>query len=117
MSLARGCCHCRRSVRVLSGADFGVLPTPSPELDYAPEAVSAHGRGQMYRMHPSLPSWEVLADDVSARNVPVSGSKRSYDYTVDEFFTDVKKRRVNPAYDTRTYSSTLFVASTDRSCR
>lgn len=33
----------------------------------------------------------------------VSGTKRSHDYTVDDFFTDVKKRRVNPAYDSRTY--------------
>ncbi|KAI0756324.1 hypothetical protein C8Q80DRAFT_1127939 [Daedaleopsis nitida] len=62
-----------------SGPDFGVLPTPSPELDYAQEAVSAHGRNQI---------------------IPVSGSKRSYDYaTMDEFFADVKKRRVTPAYD------------------
>ncbi|KAH9913335.1 uncharacterized protein BXZ73DRAFT_55548 [Epithele typhae] len=82
-----------------SGADFGVLPTPSPELDYASEAVAAHGRGQLYRVHPSLPTWEVLSDEVPARNMPVSGSKRSYDYAVDEFFSDVKKRRVTPAYD------------------
>ena len=55
----------------------------------------------MYRVQPQLPTWEVLAEDLQTRSVPVSGSKRSYDYTVDEFFADVKKRRVAPAYDPR----------------
>ncbi|TBU49317.1 hypothetical protein BD309DRAFT_986623 [Dichomitus squalens] len=82
-----------------SGADFGVLPTPSPELDYAREVAAAHGRNHMYRVQSQLPTWEVLAEDVQNRSAPVSGSKRSYDYTVDEFFADVKKRRVTPAYD------------------
>ncbi|KAI0660637.1 hypothetical protein C8Q70DRAFT_913315 [Cubamyces menziesii] len=81
-----------------SGADFGVLPTPSPELDYAQEAPGAH-RGQIYRIQPPLPTWEVLPEDVQGRSIPVSGAKRSYDYSVDDFFTDVKKRRVTPAYD------------------
>ncbi|RDX51859.1 hypothetical protein OH76DRAFT_1346022 [Lentinus brumalis] len=82
-----------------SGPDFGVLPTPSPELDYAPEAIAAHSRSQMYRVQPQLPTWEVLADELPNRSVPVSGSKRAFEYTVDDFFTDMKKRRVNPAYD------------------
>ncbi len=84
------------------GPDFGVLPTPSPELDYSPEAAAAHNRSQMYRIQQQLPTWEVLTDEFPHRSIPVSGSKRSYDYTVDEFFADVKKRRVNPAYDPRT---------------
>ncbi|KAI0699352.1 hypothetical protein C8T65DRAFT_659595 [Cerioporus squamosus] len=82
-----------------SGPDFGVLPTPSPELGYAPEAIAAHSRNQMYRVQPQLPTWEVLADELPNRSVPVSGSKRSFEYTVDDFFTDMKKRRVTPAYD------------------
>ncbi|KAI0778748.1 hypothetical protein BD413DRAFT_464858 [Trametes elegans] len=82
-----------------SGADFGVLPTPSPELDYAPDVATAHARNQLYRIQPPLPTWEVLPEDVHGRSVPVSGAKRSYDYSVDDFFTDVKKRRVTPAYD------------------
>ncbi|RPD65145.1 hypothetical protein L227DRAFT_571576 [Lentinus tigrinus ALCF2SS1-6] len=82
-----------------SGPDFGLLPTPSPELDYAPEATVAHGRSQMYRVQPQVPTWEVLADDLPNRSVPVSGSKRAFEYTVDDFFTDMKKRRVTPAYD------------------
>lgn len=32
-----------------------------------------------------------------------TGSKRSHDYNVDDFFTDMKKRRVNPSYDPRRY--------------
>lgn len=49
-------------------------------------------------LHQQLPTWEVLhADDA-----PVSaGSKRSHDYSVDEFFTDMKKRRVTPSYDSQ----------------
>ncbi|KAI0361001.1 hypothetical protein OH77DRAFT_1390558 [Trametes cingulata] len=82
-----------------SGADFGVLPTPSPELDFATDAPGAHSRAQLYRVQPPLPTWEVLPEDVQGRGVPVSGAKRSYDYSVDDFFTDVKKRRVTPAYD------------------
>ncbi|KAI9068703.1 hypothetical protein FKP32DRAFT_1587472 [Trametes sanguinea] len=82
-----------------SGADFGVLPTPSPELDYGQDAAAAHSRNQLYRAQPPLPTWEVLPEDVQGRGIPVSGSKRSYDYNVDDFFTDVKKRRVTPAYD------------------
>ncbi|KAI0828935.1 hypothetical protein BC628DRAFT_1315893 [Trametes gibbosa] len=82
-----------------SSGDFGVLPTPSPELDYAHEAAVAHSRNQLYRIQPPLPTWEVLPEDVQGRSVPVSGAKRSYDYSVDDFFADVKKRRVTPAYD------------------
>ncbi|KAI8995294.1 hypothetical protein BD414DRAFT_562156 [Trametes punicea] len=82
-----------------SGADFGVLPTPSPELDYAQDAAAAHSRSQYYRIQHPLPTWEVLPEDVHGRNAPVSGAKRSYDYSVEDFFTDVKKRRVTPAYD------------------
>ncbi|OBZ79846.1 hypothetical protein A0H81_01475 [Grifola frondosa] len=79
-----------------SGGDFGVLPTPSPELDYSAEPVSGT-RNHLYRQNP-LPTWEVLPEDISGR--PTQGSaKRSYDYSVDDFFTDVKKRRVTPAYD------------------
>ena len=103
-----------RSLNGAAGHDFGVLPTPSPELDYAPEAAIAHGRSQMYRVQPQLPTWEVLSDDIPSRNVPVSGSKRAFEYTVDDFFTDMKKRRVTPAYDPRTYANKHpFIHNTD----
>jgi hypothetical protein len=43
-----------------------------------------------------MPSWEVLHADGSATT---AGTKRSHDYGVGDFLTDVKKRRVNPSYD------------------
>ncbi|CDO73064.1 hypothetical protein BN946_scf185007.g118 [Trametes cinnabarina] len=85
--------------RFRAGADFGVLPTPSPELDYGQDAAEIHPRNQLYRTQPPLPTWEVLSEDAQGRSVPISGAKRSYDYGVDDFFADVKKRRVTPAYD------------------
>jgi hypothetical protein len=79
------------------GSNF-LLPTPSPEL--AP--AHHHYPNQSptiadVSLQSHLPSWEVLDQPVSA------GLKRSYDhdYSVDDFFTDMKKRRVNPSYDTR----------------
>lgn len=83
-----------------SGSDSSnfLLPTPSPEL--AP--AHHHYPNQSptiadVSLQSHLPSWEVLDQPVSA------GLKRSYDhdYSVDDFFTDMKKRRVNPSYDTR----------------
>lgn len=55
----------------------------------------------MFMPNQPVPSWEVLRHD-GPSGVPV-GSKRSHDYGsgVEEFFTDMKKRRVNPAYDPR----------------
>ncbi|KAK0500613.1 hypothetical protein EDD18DRAFT_1145129 [Armillaria luteobubalina] len=76
---------------------FGLLPTPSPEL---PHQVAHHvsPSDDLHMLHNQLPSWEVLRTD----DPPVSaGSKRSHDYNVDDFFTDMKKRRVNPSYDPR----------------
>ncbi|KAI0684747.1 hypothetical protein BC835DRAFT_1292265 [Cytidiella melzeri] len=80
----------------LSLPDFGVLPTPSPELQQSPIQYTAPESHDTYRMQPS---WEVLRSDGSSDNVP-TGGKRSFEaYAVDDFFTDVKKRRVNPSYD------------------
>jgi hypothetical protein len=56
-----------------------------------------------YRVHPS---WEVLRADGTSGSIP-TGAKRSFDaYAVDDFFSDVKKRRVNPSYDN---STSLFL--------
>ncbi|GJE86189.1 C2H2-type zinc finger domain containing protein [Phanerochaete sordida] len=77
-----------------SSSDFGVLPTPSPELQHSSIQYHAPEAHDPYRIQPS---WEVLRPDGSSGPVSGVGSKRSYDY--DEFFTDVKKRRVNPSYD------------------
>ncbi|KAF5368629.1 hypothetical protein D9758_002320 [Tetrapyrgos nigripes] len=83
------------------GSHFGLLPTPSPELvpapphHHHPHSRSHHRSDDLYMQN--VPAWEVLHSE------PVSaGSKRSHDdYSVDDFFTDMKKRRVNPAYDSR----------------
>jgi hypothetical protein len=76
--------------------DFGVLPTPSPELQHSSIHYQPVEHQDMYRIQPS---WEVLRADGTTGPASGVGSKRSYDY--DEFFTDVKKRRVTPAYDPR----------------
>jgi hypothetical protein len=45
-----------------------------------------------------VPQWEVLRTEPS---IP-TGSKRSHDFSgVEDFFSDMKKRRVNPSYDPR----------------
>lgn len=51
-------------------------------------------------MQQNHPSWEVLHDDGSSGAVS-AGTKRSHDLSVDEFVSDMKKRRVAPAYDPR----------------
>ncbi|KAH9065638.1 hypothetical protein EDB87DRAFT_863638 [Lactarius vividus] len=63
---------------------FGALPTPSPEV--------THQQTQ-------LPSWETLRPD--GASAPSTGIKRSHDYAVavEDFFQDVKKRRVSPSYN------------------
>ncbi|KAI0066432.1 hypothetical protein BV25DRAFT_1848850 [Artomyces pyxidatus] len=65
-----------------SANHFGILPTPSPE---------------MMHQQTQLPTWETLRSDGSA--APSTGAKRSHDYGVEDFFADVKKRRVIPSYD------------------
>lgn len=91
--------------------DFGILPTPSPELNHPMPhhhqysqsrdfwgAVGAVGGGAA-----SLPMWEVLRDDgTAALSSGAGGMKRSHDNVVEDFFQDMKKRRVNPSYDNRT---------------
>jgi hypothetical protein len=53
----------------------------------------------------TLPSWEVLRPEVSV------GSKRSHEYSVDDFFSDMKKRRVSPSYDPREFDCSLSTFS------
>lgn len=81
------CAHC---------VDFGLLPTPSPEMH--PLSIHhPHHTGHDGYID-SLPTWEVLRDEPAT-----AGMKRSSEYNidVDNFFMDVKKRRINPAYDHR----------------
>lgn len=96
-------------------ADLELLPTPSPEL--GPRGYSHHpSHHQHQQIHvsgyhpppqPQLPTWETLKPDGTTG--PAVGSKRGYgdldgvrgSYGVEEFFSDMKKRRVEPSYDIR----------------
>ncbi|KIY66018.1 hypothetical protein CYLTODRAFT_399407 [Cylindrobasidium torrendii FP15055 ss-10] len=80
-----------------NASHFGLLPTPSPELPHQ-LLQDAPSPDDLLLHQPPLPSWEVLQRE----EAPVSaGSKRAHEYSVDEFFTDMKKRRVMPSYDSR----------------
>ncbi|PPQ71128.1 hypothetical protein CVT24_009864 [Panaeolus cyanescens] len=93
-------------VVLTTGAHFALLPTPSPELGHPSAHHHPHhhhhhqSSHDMFMPNPShMPSWEVMRSESSS--VP-TGSKRAHDYNpVDEFFIDMKKRRVNPSYDPR----------------
>ncbi|KAG6866057.1 hypothetical protein C0991_009154 [Blastosporella zonata] len=72
------------------GSHLAILSTPSPELDHS---SIQHPHSHDHFLQNQQLSWENVQ--------PVStGSKRSHDY-IDEFFTDMKKRRMNPSYDSR----------------
>ncbi|KAF8973619.1 hypothetical protein BDZ97DRAFT_1775950 [Flammula alnicola] len=83
-------------------AHFALLPTPSPELGHPSAHPQSHhhhpSSHDIFMQSQSLPSWDVLRNDPGP--VP-TGSKRGHDYNVDDFFTDMKKRRVTPSYDPR----------------
>ncbi|KAH8835874.1 hypothetical protein DL96DRAFT_1702829 [Flagelloscypha sp. PMI_526] len=71
------------------------LPTPSPESSPAP---SSHRSRHSPDAYPQQPTWEILRDGMPPST---AGMKRSYDSSMDDFFTDMKKRRMNPSYDPR----------------
>ena len=79
---------------VLTAAHFALLPTPSPELAHAPAHHHHSSHEQPFIPNNQIPSWDVQS------SIP-TGSKRAHDYNVDDFFSDMKKRRVNPSYDPR----------------
>lgn len=82
--------------QLIIGAYFSLLPTPSPELLHPPAHPHSHHPSSAHDIYlQNQPAWE------ASRSESLIGSKRSYDYGVDNFFTDVKKRRVNPSYDPR----------------
>lgn len=87
------------STQFLTGAYFALLPTPSPELLHSPAHPLSHHPSEAHKIYlQNQPTWEAI------RTEPLVGSKRSHDYGVDDFFTDMKKRRVNPSYDPREYT-------------
>lgn len=99
--------HCHHSVIIVSfniieASHFGLLSTPSPELGHSSVHHPHHSSHEIFLHNQQLPAWEVLRSEGNT-SVP-TGSKRSHDYNVDDFFTDMKKRRVNPSYDPRKYT-------------
>lgn len=96
----------------MPGPEYGLLHTPSPEISEQaairyPSSDAPSSRVNLYQMqnHHQLPTWEVLTVDGTPNRTTGGGAKRTHDeYSVDEFFTDVKKRRVAPSYDPCTLS-------------
>ncbi|KAF9229060.1 hypothetical protein BS17DRAFT_722366 [Gyrodon lividus] len=82
------------------GSHYAALPTPSPELEHNTHP-SRHLPGSSYELflHNPVPSWEATKSSSQSTLAPIR-NKRSYDYGVDDFFSDMKKRKVNPSYDT-----------------
>lgn len=91
----------------------GSLPTPSPELPPAHHHIHRSPLREDLFGHSQISAWEFRSDPHA---VHVSaGSKRSHDhdYNVDDFFSDMKKRRVNPSYDPGIYFSSVHVVMLD----
>lgn len=100
------------SISLISFAEdgMGLLPTPSPEMMHA-AAYGAVAQSRVQAIDPydaNHPSWETLRSDGSSMPSTGAGMKRSHDYAVDDFFTDLKRRRLVPSYDSRK-SHHLFV--------
>ncbi|KAF8445743.1 hypothetical protein L210DRAFT_962830 [Boletus edulis BED1] len=66
----------------------------SPDLDQHPPRHVTSSTYDLF-LHNQVPSW----DAHKPQPIPPLRNKRSYDYAVDDFFADVKKRKVAPAYD------------------
>lgn len=83
---------------------FGPLPTPSPEVAHLHVCPCSYLLQDAHHSFPSktqLPTWETPRPDASL--TPPTGIKRPHDYAVavEDFFQDVKKRRVSPSYNSR----------------
>ncbi|KAG2755447.1 hypothetical protein P692DRAFT_20826475 [Suillus brevipes Sb2] len=76
------------------GGHYSALPTPSPELEPHPSRHVPHSSYELFLQN-QVPSWDGGKSDARASN----RNKRSLDYSVDDFFTEMKKRKVNPSYD------------------
>ncbi|KAJ6504389.1 transcription factor PacC [Mycena vulgaris] len=76
-----------RSSSASDGSYPNFPPTPSP--DFSPPPMQNHS-----------PTDEMFMPN-HGWDGTTTGSKRSHDYSVDDFFTDMKKRRLSPSYDPR----------------
>ncbi|KAI9570392.1 hypothetical protein HD554DRAFT_2085975 [Boletus coccyginus] len=64
---------------------------PSPDIDQHARYVPSSPYDLF--LHNQAPSWD------SQKSAPPPRNKRAYDHAVDDFFADVKKRKVAPSYD------------------
>ena len=64
----------------------------SPDLNHSEQEIFNLQNRQ-------VPSWD---------GAVTAGMKRSHDFSVDEFVSDMKKRRVTPSYDLREYEFLNF---------
>ncbi|KAG7452412.1 uncharacterized protein BT62DRAFT_302372 [Guyanagaster necrorhizus] len=103
VSAARSTSHSSSASEV---SHFGLLPTPSPELSHQ-VAHHVSPSDDLHMLH-QLPPWEDLRTDDPSSSVS-TGSKRPHCYNIDDFFSDMKKRRVNPSYDPRMADRLSFV--------
>ncbi|KAG0704399.1 hypothetical protein DFH29DRAFT_912190 [Suillus ampliporus] len=85
-----------RSGIAADGGHYSALPTPSPELEPIahPSRHVPHSSYELF-LHNQVPSWDGPKPDARASN----RNKRSLEYNVDDFFIEMKKRKVNPSYD------------------
>ncbi|KAG2154624.1 hypothetical protein DEU56DRAFT_769456 [Suillus clintonianus] len=84
-----------RSAIGADGGHYSALPTPSPELESNhPSRHVPHSSYELF-LHNQVPSWDGPKSDLR----PSNRNKRSLEYNVDDFFTEMKKRKVNPSYD------------------
>ncbi|KAJ7745398.1 hypothetical protein B0H14DRAFT_459589 [Mycena olivaceomarginata] len=81
-------------VSLSSSASDGSYPNfpPTPSPDFSPPPMQHENN--------HLRTDEMFLPNQPWHNV-TTGSKRSHDYGVEEFFTDMKKRRLSPSYDPR----------------
>ncbi|KAJ7751257.1 transcription factor PacC [Mycena maculata] len=84
----------QRAESLSSSASDGSYPNfpPTPSPDFSPPPMQ-HENNHSPTDEMFLPNqpWDSTT----------TGSKRSHDYGVEDFFTDMKKRRLSPAYDPR----------------
>ncbi|KAJ7492395.1 transcription factor PacC [Mycena latifolia] len=78
-----------RSSSASDGSYPNFPPTPSP--DFSPPPMHHSNHSPTDEMFMQNHGWDGAN----------TGSKRSHDYSVDDFFTDMKKRRLSPSYDPR----------------
>ncbi|KAH7914769.1 hypothetical protein BJ138DRAFT_1177079 [Hygrophoropsis aurantiaca] len=84
---------------ISDGPHYTSLPTPSPELEHATHHVPHHAPSSGYELFlQNQGAWDGLKSEAPAP--APTRTKRSYDNSFDDFFADMKKRKVNPSYDT-----------------